>query len=54
MLTKKEYQAPKVTKIKLVVKNAILGTCHASPNLTPANGGCGNIYTTSCFIGPGY
>jgi hypothetical protein len=32
---KRAYATPKATRVKLVVKNAILGTCHTSPVLTP-------------------
>jgi len=53
MLTKKVYQAPRVVKVQLVVKNAILGVCHASPNLTPKNLGCGQHPAPGCWEGPG-
>lgn len=32
---KKLYTAPVATRVRLVVKNAVLGTCHASPVQTP-------------------
>jgi len=32
---KKVYTAPKATRVRLVVKDAVLGTCHASPVQTP-------------------
>ena len=35
---KKQYEAPSVRKVRLVVKNAILGNCHASPDYTPEIG----------------
>lgn len=35
-MNKKPYEAPKVKKVKLEVKNAILATCHSSPSMTPA------------------
>lgn len=34
-MSKKSYKAPQVQKISLVVKNAVLGTCHSSPTNTP-------------------
>jgi hypothetical protein len=34
-MEKKNYTAPKVIRVKLVVKNAILAVCHSSTNLTP-------------------
>jgi hypothetical protein len=34
-MNKKPYEAPTVRKVRLVVKNSILGTCHTSPNMTP-------------------
>ncbi len=54
MTIKKNYQAPKIRKVQLVIKNAVLGTCHASPNLTPQFTGCGLANPTVCFAGPGY
>lgn len=54
MHTKKNYEAPKVQKVQLVIKNAVLGVCHASPNLTPLNLGCGQTPATGCWEGPGY
>jgi len=53
MSTKKIYLAPKVLKVQLVIKNAVLGVCHASPNLTPLNLGCGQTPATGCWEGPG-
>jgi len=53
--TKKSYAAPKVTRVSLVVKNAVLGTCHSSPVMTPkiiGIGGC-NIVVDECWFGPG-
>ena len=54
MSTKKIYLAPKVLKVQLVIKNAVLGVCHASPNLTPLNLGCGQTPARGCWEGPGY
>lgn len=34
-MNKKQYTTPVVNKVKLVVKNAMLGFCHSSPNLFP-------------------
>jgi len=34
-MEKKAYEAPVVRKVRLVVKNAILGNCNASPDQTP-------------------
>ncbi len=53
MNEKKYYQAPKIQRIQLVIKNAVLGTCHASPNLTPENLGCGIDPAPACWQGPG-
>ena len=45
---KRVYSAPKATRVKLVVKNAILGTCHTSPVLTPQRvQSC--VYELSCW-----
>lgn len=52
---KKVYSAPKLTQVKLVVKNSVLGTCHSSPVMTPKNGalGCETVYasTKTCWVG---
>ena len=57
-MSKIEYRAPEVRKVKLQVKNAILAVCHTSPTQTPRGPGslpgatpC-NI-TPGCFTGPG-
>jgi hypothetical protein len=34
-MNKKAYEAPTVKKVRLEVKNAVLATCNASPNMTP-------------------
>lgn len=51
-VAKKIYSSPKITKVHLVVKDSVLGTCHASPVLTPRRmNGC-NI-EANCWTGPG-
>ena len=50
---KKPYQAPKIEKVRLEMKNAVLGTCHTSPlptAFTPA--GC-DVQFTGCYQAPG-
>ena len=54
--TKKIYSAPKLTRVRLVVKNSVLGTCHSSPVVTPkveGVGGCATVYTLNktCWVG---
>lgn len=50
---KKVYTTPKITKINLIVKDSVLGSCHASPVLTPRRThGC-NVEAT-CWDGPGH
>lgn len=34
-MKKKDYESPKITRVKLEVKNAILAVCHSSPNMAP-------------------
>jgi len=52
---KKVYSTPKLTKVRLVVKNSVLGTCHSSPVMTPKVGGlgCASVYQQSktCWVG---
>ena len=52
---KKIYSAPKLTQVRLVVKNSVLGTCHSSPVMTPKQGGLGclTVYQTTgtCWVG---
>ncbi len=50
---KKTYAAPRITKVQLVVKDSVLGTCHASPVLTPRRANGCNI-ELSCWTGPGH
>jgi hypothetical protein len=50
---KRAYQAPKIEKVRLTVKNSVLGTCHVSPlptAFTPQ--GCDVIFV-GCYEGPG-
>lgn len=54
--TKKIYSAPKLTRVRLVVKNSVLGTCHSSPVMTPKKadvGGCATVHdlTDTCWVG---
>lgn len=53
--TKKIYSAPKLTRVRLVVKNSVLGTCHSSPVMTAEieGVGCKTIYeqTNTCWVG---
>jgi len=35
-MEKKYYTAPKVIRVKLVVKNAILAVCHSSTSTAPS------------------
>ncbi len=52
---KKKYEAPKVSRVKLVVKEAVLGTCHASPVLTPKIGSAGcELIVEQCWYPPGW
>ena len=51
-MSKKEYRAPEVRKVKLQVKNAILAVCHTSPEQAP-RGGMPGAYTTPCNLTPG-
>ncbi len=49
---KKPYQSPKVQKVKLVLRDAVLGTCHSSPVMTPAGvNGC--AVELNCWDGTG-
>jgi len=48
--TKKQYGPPKVQKVRLVVKNAVLGTCHESPTMVPLGAGFTCVTNpTPCF-----
>lgn len=52
---KKQYEAPMIKKVNLVIKNAVLGTCHSSPNLTPKTlvSTCSQV-PEACWYGPDY
>jgi len=58
MTIKKKYTPPKVTEVQLVVKEAVLGTCHSSPITTSINAtpfGCVIIPAYDpCYDGPGF
>lgn len=53
--TKKIYSAPKLTRVRLVVKTSVLGNCHASPVMTAQTSGMGcktvEIAGTPCYVG---
>jgi len=51
-MKKKRYEAPVVQKIKLSVGEAILATCHSSPNLTPKIGIAPCSIDAGCFTPP--
>lgn len=51
---KKSYSAPKVTKVKLVIKEAILGGCFGSTLLAPNDAmGCTYVSGEPCYAAPG-
>lgn len=51
---KRPYEAPRVLKVRLVVRNNVLGVCHASPVLTPKLGSpTGCALPGYCYDGPG-
>lgn len=47
-MAKREYSAPGVKKVQLIYKSAILGVCHSSPNLYPAQSSNGG-WDTACY-----
>jgi len=49
-MNKKTYVMPIVQKVKLSLRDAILATCHSSPNMTPAEPDC--QYSVACFNPP--
>ena len=49
---KKIYTPPRVTKVQLVVKDSVLGTCHSSPVQTPRTGNFACSPDLSCWTGP--
>lgn len=50
MINKKPYEAPIVLKVKLSLRDAILATCHSSPNMTPAEPDC--AVAAACYNPP--
>ena len=47
---KRTYEAPKLTKVRLVVANAVLAVCHSSPTMTPWAAPAYNCkLATACF-----
>ncbi len=49
-MNKKPYTAPTVKKVELAYKSAILGVCHTSPNLYPAEEIPGSSgWTIACY-----
>jgi len=51
-MPQKTYEKPSIQKVKLSIRDAILATCHSSPNMTPADPDC-SIPTDSCHNPPG-
>jgi len=51
-MNKKRYEAPMVRRVRLVVKDAILGNCHSSPNLTPKSATSCSTTPTGCWNPP--
>ena len=49
-MNKKPYQKPTIQKVRLSIKDAILATCHSSPNLTPKDPDC--AVATGCYQPP--
>lgn len=52
-MNKRQYEAPKIVKVKLLVKTAILAVCHTSPSAVPRIAGSPCNITPGCFSGPG-
>lgn len=52
-MRKKSYEAPAVQKVRLVVRNSVLGNCNSSPDLTPRIGAqsC-KMVPTGCYYPP--
>lgn len=51
-MNKKLYSAPKVTKVRLEVKQSVLGTCNLTTDTTPGYGaphGTTGCQTAFCF-----
>lgn len=51
-MAKRPYHAPAVTRVRLVVKHAILSVCNTSNNLTPLEGDIACSIDTGC-LNPG-
>jgi hypothetical protein len=49
-MNKKLYEAPKIQKVKLSIKDSIMANCHSSPNLTPKDPDC--YIAVGCFNPP--
>ncbi len=47
-MNKKTYEAPKVTKVKLEIKQSILGTCNQTSINVAGDYGTTNCITTYC------
>ena len=52
MKKKKSYHKPEVKRVKLMINNAILATCHSSTILTPYIEGSACTMTTGCLNPP--
>mgnify|MGYP001057668417 CR=1 FL=1 len=50
-MSKKPYQAPKIQKVKLSIRDSVLANCHSSPNLTPKEPDC--AVAVACYTWPG-
>jgi len=53
-MQKKDYTAPKITKVNLNLKNAILAVCHSSPlALSPKEAPVNDCrFATGCYNPP--
>jgi len=50
-MNKKPYEAPTVKKVKLVIQNAVLASCHVSPtNVIKGVASC--AVTANCYNPP--
>ena len=52
LMNKKRYEAPALKKVRLVVKNAVLGSCNSSPNLDPKDGVIACSVLLNCYTPP--
>ena len=50
-MKKKEYEAPKVKKVRLVISNSVLAVCHSSTLLDPQEGEL-SCMMTACYLPP--